>query len=245
MTFELFGKMLGLFVGLFLAGTLLCLPLYNWDVKRFFSSQLWTKALWWGPIFLGLLAILYGGLWAAVLVAVGLIFQAMREFFHHQAYKKAAATAYVVFFCITSFHLVAFFSGGLALETTTYGLIVVGFSSALSDIFAFFCGKYAGKHPLPAWINSNKYWEGVGGQIIGALIGYGLVSVMVGINDFWLLAFAVGVASAIGDLVNSIIKRTLGIKDWGNTIPGHGGVLDRFSSLLCAVAFSYWVLKIL
>lgn len=109
----------------------------------------------------------------------------------------------------------------------------------LSDSGAYFAGMYLGKHKLAPTISPKKTVEGLFGGIAGAILGmilYGLV-LSLGFDQRvnYLIAIVYGVlgslASVLGDLTFSVIKRQAGIKDYGNLIPGHGGILDRFDSM--------------
>lgn len=238
MTLELITYSIVLFTILFAAGTLLCLKLYKWDHTRFFQSILWTKVLYWIPIFLIFLTILSVQLWAAVLVTITILFFAAREVLRLSRIQWTA-WLYMLAISLALVHLVLFFT---TLESTQYipVLLIVGFSSVLSDVCAYFFGNFFGRHKLPVWINQNKSWEGVAGQLIGAMIGFLLIiPAVTGAPSVWLAIF-IGFASALGDILNSIVKRRVGIKDWGMTIPGHGGVLDRFASLAFAIAAAFW-----
>ena len=110
----------------------------------------------------------------------------------------------------------------------------------ISDSFAYLVGMRFGKHKLSPVISPNKTIEGVlGGMavtILGMLI-YGLV-LQLGfgfqVNYLYAIIYAVAgsAAGVFGDLCFSVIKRQTGIKDYGNLIPGHGGILDRFDSMI-------------
>ena len=110
----------------------------------------------------------------------------------------------------------------------------------LSDTGAYFTGLAFGKHKLAPTISPKKTVEGVIGGIAGAMIGmvlYGLVLNVAfdfKVNYLYALIYgAVGSVGAVfGDLCFSVIKRQSGIKDYGNLIPGHGGILDRFDSMM-------------
>lgn len=222
-------------IGLILVGTLLCLPLYKWNVKKLVASSLFVKIMWWVPIWGVLALILYDGAAAALSVALLVMLLAVKEFISNKGYKKPIAFGYLIFFIFSWSSLGLWF---IAFPQGYALLAAVATVSVLSDVCAFFFGNYASKHPLPRFVNRNKSWEGVAGQIVGALLG--------GLLSWWVLQvplsiamiLAIGIASAVGDISNSIAKRSLGIKDWGRTIPGHGGVLDRFSSLSVALAVS-------
>lgn len=119
--------------------------------------------------------------------------------------------------------------------------ILVPFVMAfLSDTGAYFAGLRFGKHKLAPTISPKKTVEGVVGGVVGAIVGmllYCLVlSLFFKMQMNYLAAVVYGalgsVAAVFGDLCFSVIKRQTGIKDYGNLIPGHGGILDRFDSMM-------------
>lgn len=238
MTPELLIYSLILFTALFVIGTLLCLALYKWEYARFFHSALWTKVLYWIPIFLIFLATLYLQLWAAAFVALVIIDFAIREVLR-LSQKSRLAWIYMLAISLALTHLIFFFAVLDSKQAVTI-LLVVGFSSVMSDVCAYFFGNFFGRHKLPDQINPNKSWEGVAGQLIGACIGFLLIAPALHPAPSFALAILVGFASALGDILNSVVKRRMDIKDWGMTIPGHGGVLDRFASLAFAIAVAFW-----
>ena len=123
-------------------------------------------------------------------------------------------------------------------------LIIIPLAAAfLSDAFALFAGMAFGKHKMAPQLSPKKTWEGAIGGFVGTVVSmlvYGVV-LQLGFSysvSYPLLALygALGsVVSQLGDLSFSYIKRQYGLKDFGNIFPGHGGVLDRFDSvILCA-----------
>ena len=109
----------------------------------------------------------------------------------------------------------------------------------ISDAGAYFAGRFLGKHKLAPQISPNKTIEGVVGGVVAAMIGMlifcFILDIAFGFTVSYLNALAYGVVGALagvfGDLSFSAIKRQTGLKDYGNLIPGHGGVLDRFDSM--------------
>lgn len=101
-----------------------------------------------------------------------------------------------------------------------------------NDTFAFLSGKFFGKTPLFPRLSPKKTWEGTIGGILFSLIAGYLLYFFSGIDlVFWLIAaLIVAPAAILGDLFESMIKRSLGIKDSGTILPGHGGILDRFDA---------------
>jgi phosphatidate cytidylyltransferase len=104
-----------------------------------------------------------------------------------------------------------------------------------TDTFAYLVGSTIGKHKLSPKLSPKKSVEGAIGGIVGSLIVTLTYSYYFAPNPFWiiaLLAIVSSVLAQIGDLAASKIKRESGIKDYGNIIPGHGGILDRFDSII-------------
>jgi phosphatidate cytidylyltransferase len=131
--------------------------------------------------------------------------------------------------------------------TDTLFIIVIGVSA--NDIGALFVGQAAGKTPLRAWISPNKTLEGLMGGTVATLVAMWVVSLQ---SDTWnsigevlLLVIAVSVLAPLGDLVESMFKRNLEVKDFGSLIRGHGGVLDRFDSYLFVLPAAYYLLMVL
>jgi len=116
------------------------------------------------------------------------------------------------------------------------------------DTGAYFAGRFFGRHKLAPTLSPNKTIEGsVGGTVLATFLGaaYGFVLHNLGHLDFWyilvfaLVAFVCSIAGQIGDLSASSIKRHTGIKDFGNVMPGHGGVLDRFDSIIFTAPLAF------
>ena len=121
----------------------------------------------------------------------------------------------------------------------------------VTDTAAYFFGKRYGKHKLSAVISPKKSVEGAIGGVAGsAIIGgiYGFVLGNIIDKNVWLpfvLISAVGaVISIFGDLAASAIKRNYDIKDYGKLIPGHGGILDRFDSMIFVAPIVYYIASI-
>lgn len=111
------------------------------------------------------------------------------------------------------------------------------------DASAFFAGRYFGRHKLAPAISPAKTWEGVlGGMILSITASLVLTVLPLGVP--WYLAILLGIliggAGTIGDLAESLIKRQTHVKDSGQIMPGHGGMLDRIDSLLFAVMVVYF-----
>lgn len=138
--------------------------------------------------------------------------------------------------------------GGFAL----YVLLFI--SSWLGDSFAYSIGRRFGKHKMTPVLSPNKSFEGLAAEIAGVTLTgliYGifvrgsLEAYRVPVLGCLISAMIGSLLSVAGDLTASAVKREYGIKDYGTLIPGHGGVLDRFDSILFAAPFIYFVFEIL
>ncbi|MGI5168108.1 phosphatidate cytidylyltransferase [Spirillospora sp. CA-253888] len=114
-----------------------------------------------------------------------------------------------------------------------------------SDIGGYFAGAFLGRHKMAPTISPKKTWEGVTGSAIACMaVGAWLMWWLMADGQIWhgvLIGLAAVVTATVGDLIESMIKRDLGIKDMGTLLPGHGGVMDRLDSLV-ATAPVVWLL---
>ncbi len=118
-----------------------------------------------------------------------------------------------------------------------------------SDVFAYLIGSQIGRNKMFPRISPNKTWEGTLGGVAGAILtGYLCSLVFTNLSfplSFWIgLACICTVFGILGDLVESMLKRSLGIKDSGNLLPGHGGFLDRFDAFIFVIPFVYTYLVV-
>ncbi|EGD55677.1 phosphatidate cytidylyltransferase [Gordonia neofelifaecis] len=112
-----------------------------------------------------------------------------------------------------------------------------------SDVGGYAAGVLFGKHPMAPAISPKKSWEGLGGSLVVGTVGALACAIWLLDTPHWWIGFVLGpllvVVATTGDLVESQIKRDLGIKDMGTLLPGHGGIMDRLDSLLPS-AFITW-----
>lgn len=116
-------------------------------------------------------------------------------------------------------------------------LYALFFTIWLNDTGAYLCGCTLGKHKFFERISPKKTWEGfAGGALLAILAGAFVFPHLFGKGQiFWLLFTLIAVVfGTLGDLIESLIKRSVGVKDSGNILPGHGGILDRFDSFMFA-----------
>ncbi len=129
-----------------------------------------------------------------------------------------------------------------AIRIITFIVVVV-----CSDVGGYVAGVLFGRHPMSPTVSPKKSWEGLGGSMLACMIG-GLLLVGFALDGTWwqgiVYGAAIAVTATLGDLGESIVKRDLGIKDMGNLLPGHGGLMDRMDSLLPAALVAYLLLSL-
>lgn len=118
------------------------------------------------------------------------------------------------------------------------------------DTLAYYSGSYFGKHKLCPLVSPKKTVEGSVGGILGSVLAvviWGVINKEIGFVWYQLILLGIigGAISQLGDLSASLIKRYVGIKDYGNIMPGHGGILDRFDSILFTAPVVYYYIVFL
>ena len=135
-------------------------------------------------------------------------------------------------------------------------LIFIG--AWITDAGAYFAGRFLGKHKMALTISPKKTWEGVAGGVVASMVLFpvaGLVyqSFAVGVNSsvavnyplLILLGLFAAIVAIFGDLVASLIKRVCKVKDFGHILPGHGGIMDRFDSVMFVAPLIYLAIQVL
>ncbi|MFC8526903.1 phosphatidate cytidylyltransferase [Nocardia sp. NPDC057227] len=155
----------------------------------------------------------------------------------------------ITVFTLSWIPLLASFSVLLLLEpdgnlrVLTFMILVV-----CSDVGGYVAGVLFGRHPMVPSISPKKSWEGFGGSLLFSVIG-GLLTVTLLLEANSMIGVVLGVGlvtvATIGDLIESQIKRELGIKDMGTLLPGHGGIMDRLDSMLPSAFVAWLVLSAL
>jgi phosphatidate cytidylyltransferase len=136
---------------------------------------------------------------------------------------------------------------GLAYKIGGLWIVFLLLSIWSCDTFAYFIGAPLGKHKLSPAVSPNKTVEGFFGGILGALVvaffSYHVFFKSVGLKHLLIISIFVSLIGQIGDLTESLFKRDAKLKDISHLIPGHGGILDRFDSLLFVSPIVYYYLK--
>ena len=137
------------------------------------------------------------------------------------------------------------FEGDTFYANTIFGLLLMTW---MNDSGAYIVGSKIGKTKLIPRISPNKTWEGsIGGVVVTYITAFVLSYFFPekNIQDWFVLATIVAIFGSVGDLIESMLKRSVGVKDSGNLLPGHGGLLDRFDAFIFllpfAAAYLLWV----
>lgn len=179
--------------------------------------------------------------WAALAVIASMVYGFDVE---KRKLQDMTSTLMGIFYTVfLSFHIV------LIDQSPFSQLIWLVFLAAFgTDIMAYFTGMAIGKHKLCPHLSPKKSIEGAVGGVIGSVI----LCVLFGhffVPDFKVLCLIIGffgsIVSQLGDLSASAFKRQMGIKDYGNLIPGHGGILDRFDSVLFTAPVVFYCIEFL
>jgi len=167
--------------------------------------------------------------------------------------KIVSETAWMIFgfvYLVIPFALLnLFYYPGLDFSSSTFEL-VLGFFAVIwvNDTFAYLTGSALGKHKFAEKISPKKTWEGLfGGLAAGLVAGYLLWLFFNRMNLLEWLVFSllIVIFGTFGDLLESVLKRKFKVKDSGKIIPGHGGILDRFDSILLAAPFVFIYLQLI
>lgn len=194
-------------------------------------------------------------MWIAILFAILTVILTLK--FHSQiSFEKISfyilATLYVSF----SFLCLVYLRNEKYGDGLFYVLLCFG-GAWFADTGAYFTGRFLGKHKLSPNISPKKTVEGLIGGIVSNVLLlnlmayvyceimaiYGMGVIYVNYLLLSVLAVVVALAGTAGDLIASVIKRQIGIKDYGNLIPGHGGIMDRFDSILFIAPTVYIVTR--
>lgn len=170
----------------------------------------------------------------------------------HEAYKFEDVTKFFTITILVSLffsHVVWIRQEGMSGLWNTFAIFV---GAWLTDTCAYFAGRAFGKHKLAPVISPKKTIEGSIGGILGAALSMVIYGLLVDrftaftpeYRPLIVLGLACGVVSQLGDLSMSAIKRQYQIKDYGNIMPGHGGVMDRFDSVLFVAPLVYHFVRV-
>lgn len=224
---------------IFLVGYFLAYLLSNYKKQTFWGSRLQTKINMWLPIFAVIIVLALQNFVVSLIIFGFIILGVLHDYVYQKNKQQPVSLIYLV---VILLGITALWHMSLV---DTYLFLTVWFLSVMSDVVAYFMGSAFKKWPLPHKINAKKSWEGVVGQLIGSYLGYVIIartieptSPILIIIPMWV---TVGFGSAAGDITNSYVKRLNGVKDWSSLVPGHGGLIDRLSSLSFASILVWFI----
>jgi len=197
----------------------------------------------------GLISSIYTGKFLSFVVFVILAVLMSIIVFEHKKYN-VSDIAITVFGIVYVVFLFSFIITTRNMENGAYYIWLIFISAWATDTFAFFTGITIGKRKLIPAVSPKKTKEGSIGGIIGCVIAVSLYGIYlnsvlpkVPFYHFIIIGLLGGVISQIGDLAASAVKRFVNIKDYGNIMPGHGGVLDRVDSILFVAPVIYYYIS--
>jgi len=169
-------------------------------------------------------------------------------------YEKGSQTA-AIDFCITMGGFLylgwlgSYFIGLRSLPDGMWWLLIALPAINISDAGAYFIGSRFGKHKISQRASPNKSWEGYLGGIVAGTLGSMAIAALwqlrapaITAQMGFILGLAISVLAPLGDLAESMLKRTFHVKDSSNLLPGHGGIMDRFDSWLWAAPIGYYII---
>lgn len=228
---------------LFVVGAILITLAHK--LNRTEQSQIkkdWLKYGVYFTIIFGLLLIGYCGRWLIALVLAAIAFGGAIEFYLNLRARSAysRSLSYALFF-ILSLAL-----GHLLLKNHhdwypafAFVFLIVSVTDSFSQLF----GRLLGNHKLCPKLSPGKTWEGLLGGLVSAMVITWLLRFLLPgmtLLRIFGLGLTIALSATMGDLLFSSIKRKIGIKDFSGILPGHGGILDRFDSLIVAAPVTYW-----
>ena len=230
-----------------LVGTLTIIALWEfmkiWEkmgISAWYKTNIITAVLWLTVMFAGgqewMLAALVG--W--ILVALGRLSLGYPKIQLTEVSYNFLGLIYTVVL-LSHLYLLRQLPGGVGWTFLAF-FLVWG-----TDTGAYLIGRAVGRHPLAPQVSPKKTVEGALGGLLTAILVGALYWKWVGgapLSYFLLLGIVVGVGAQLGDLFESALKRSAGVKDSGKLIPGHGGILDRFDSFVFAIPIVYYSLMI-
>ncbi|GII58993.1 hypothetical protein Pth03_73820 [Planotetraspora thailandica] len=191
------------------------------------------------PLLVGMTAMVVGPFWGGPAFLVGafaltvMVVLAWRMFQGAEGFVRDATAG--VFIAVYPSLLAGFIPLLLKPDDGPDRVLIFIAVTVASDIGGYFAGIMFGKHRMSPLISPKKTWEGFAGSALACVVAGALLVRFLLEGAYWqgaVLGAVVVVCATLGDLIESVIKRDLGIKDMGTLLPGHGGVMDRLDSLL-------------
>lgn len=233
----------------FLIGIIIVAAWAGWEFYRIASSLNVRPLTYFGLFIIILLQIsLYCPQESIklIIIAIATIISAIWLLFRKNIDNASSSLAWTLAGMLYIGLMISYWGNIMSLVNGRLWIAWIILSITACDVLAFFVGRKWGKHPMASTISPKKTWEGS----IGGLLGCVAISIIFGIIfglplAHWQLAVLGIIMSLIaqaGDLVESLLKRNAGVKDSGNSLPGHGGILDRIDSYILIGPIIYYVI---
>nr|WP_281390593.1 phosphatidate cytidylyltransferase [Sphaerisporangium rubeum] len=199
------------------------------------------------PVLAGLVAMQAGGYWGGPVWLLGafvltvLVLLTWRMFQGQDGYVRDSTAS--VLTAVYPALIAGFVPLMLLEEDGAHRVVIFVAVTVCSDIGGYFAGILFGRHPMSV-ISPKKTWEGFAGSVVACVVCGALLVRFLLEGEYWqgaVVGVVVAVFATLGDLIESVIKRDLGLKDMGSLLPGHGGMMDRLDSLLVTL-FPVWLL---
>ena len=161
-------------------------------------------------------------------------------------FNNTALTMFSLLYLAMPFSLLTYLSFseiGIFSPNIVAGIL---FLTWANDSFAYLVGSKIGKTPFFLRVSPKKTWEGTIGGGVFCMITAGIIAqifTQLSLIDWLIIGAIIAVFGTIGDLVESLLKRSVGVKDSGSFMPGHGGFLDRFDAFIFCIPFVYFYLS--
>lgn len=199
------------------------------------------------PVLAGLVAMQAGGYWGGPVWLLGafvltvLVLLTWRMFQGQDGYVRDSTAS--VLTAVYPALIAGFVPLMLLEEDGAHRVVIFVAVTVCSDIGGYFAGILFGRHSMSV-ISPKKTWEGFAGSVVACVVCGALLVRFLLEGEYWqgaVVGVVVAVFATLGDLIESVIKRDLGLKDMGSLLPGHGGMMDRLDSLLVTL-FPVWLL---
>ena len=162
-------------------------------------------------------------------------------------FNNVALIIFSLFYIVIPFSLFPHFCFSKMWGFTPNVVAGMLFLTWANDSFAYLIGSRIGKTPFFLRISPKKTWEGTIGGAVMCLVTSAIIAqffTQLSLTNWMVIGAIVAIFGTIGDLVESLLKRSVGVKDSGNFMPGHGGFLDRFDAFIFCIPFVYFYLSL-
>lgn len=221
-----------------------------WEIYKAMKVGKCLTVLGYAANFVLLAGLMTGYTEPALIVSI-MIFMISTVYLHGKTdFKKIYSTAFITFYAVIFLNAVVKLNSGFGI----FAVLPIFACAWMTDVGAYFAGYFFGKHKLIPRVSPKKTVEGAVGGVVSAVLSCLLYAFIVktafhadlmGYGQYALLGLITSVPAQFGDLAASVIKRECDIKDFGTIFPGHGGILDRFDSVIFIAPIVYYFMLVI